>query len=654
MHTPSTRRSFLRTSGTAAAAVAVGVMTPAAASALGGTAIDGLATDRATARSSQVLQLARVWVTRDTSHLLGTFDDTHNVFDDGSVEILLWPGDLARLVQTGLRFEITVADLVARDRAAEAASAGRPPGLRTQPGETTTGNYRTLVDHNADLQRLAADNPGICRLIELPFLSLQGRTVYGIEIAEDVTRTDGRPVYYNDGVHHAREWPAAEMPIMWAFDLVDSYNRATGNLDKVYGSTDADPQDARMLQIVQKTRNIIVPIVNPDGFDYSRTGPAGTGRDVFDSGNTGVLNAAGLGMQYWRKNMRSAVPALNLGVESAVPNNGVVPVTPGALGVDCNRNYSYRWGGGGSSATQNGETYRGPEPFSEPESRNVQWVHQTWQCVSGITHHTSGNLVLWAWGDTHDDAPDDVLLARLGFACGDYNKYRPTKSIDLYVTTGTCSDYTYGTFGSISYTFEHAGSSFHPPYAEVVPQFYANNREALMMMIEFVCLDPGDRSHLAAAIDAFGEPRRGPDTLATHLFGSFQETITGTDYDYLTAPGLDLAERYNCVIQGRLVDGDGNPVAGTVTNTKSFANPLSAGNPIGEPSWPDLWSSTIQTAPDGTFRWVVYPTTAPAVEFEGGQEGVTLTFESGALQAELGDVVVRRGEVRDLGDITLA
>lgn len=644
MHQRSTRRSFLQTSGTAVGALAVGLATAPAAGAL-----EGLATDRATAVTSQVLQLARVWVDRDSAALIGEFDDTHNVFDDGSVELLLWPGDLARLVQTGLRFEITVTDLVARDAADAARAPGRPAALRTQPGETD-GSYRTLGEHEADLQKLATENPDICQLIELPFLSLQGRTVWGIEIAEDVTRRDGRPVYYNDGVHHAREWPAAEMPIMWAFDLVDSYRRATGEPDRAYGSGDPDPQDQRMLQIVQKTRNIIVPVVNPDGFDYSRTGPAGTGRDVFDNSLTGVNPVAG--MQYWRKNMRSLVPAANLGNESAIPNNGVVPTTPGAVGVDPNRNYSYRWGGGGSSASETSGTYRGAEPFSEPEARNVQWVHQAFQCVSGITHHTSGNLVLWAWGDTHDDAPDDVLLARLGFACGDYNGYRPTKSIDLYVTTGTCSDYTYGTFGSISYTFEHAGSSFHPPYASVVPQFYANNREALMMMCEIVCLEPEDRGFLRAAVHGFRD-EGGHNSLQQHLQGPFQEVITGTDYDYRTAPPIDLDARYSSIITGRLIDADGNPVTGTVSNVKDFRNPLSPGNPVDEVDWPEFWNATIDTDADGTFRWTVYPTTRPALEFEGGRETVTIRAEADGLSAEVTDVFLSRGDVRDLGDIVL-
>ncbi len=522
----------------------------------------------------------------------------------------------------------------------------RPAGLAPQPGETA-GDYRTLADYNADMQRLASENPDVCELIELPVKSLQGRTIFGLEIAEDVARKDGRPVFYNDGIHHAREWPAAEVPLMWAFDLIESYRR-------VEDGAELQEHDLRMHNIVRHSRNVVVPIVNVDGFDYSRTGPAGTGRTA-DTSLTGLV--PGASMQYWRKNMRGAradrgVPTVNPGVEHQVPQNGILPTTPGALGVDPNRNYSYRWGGDGSSATQIDETYRGVEPFSEPEPQNVQWAHRTYQCVAGVTHHTSGDLVLWAWGDTHDDAPDDALLARVGFACGDYNGYRPTKSIDLYVTTGTCSDYTYGTFGSVSYTFEHAGSSFHPAYPSTVPSMYAKNREALMLLCELVCLEPEQRSFLLQAVDAFVEPRRGHFTVKQHLQGAFAENISNTQYDYPASNGLDLLGRHHCVLTGQLTR-DGVPVAGSVTNAKAFTNSLSDGNPIGEESWPEEWRSTIQTDADGRFRWIVYPSTRPAVEFAGGEDLVTISAEGldgGSWETQL---AITRGEVRDLGTIEL-
>ncbi len=638
----SSRRSFLRTSGLAAGAMTLGVAGPAAA-------LDGLGTDRVAAAATETMKLARVWLTRETAHLADGFDDTHRSFGDGSYEFLLWPGDLGRLAQTGLRYEITVPDLVARDRARAQQSGGRTVAL--QPGETESGEYRQLADYNADMRKLATDNPGLVKLIELPYRSLEERTVFGLEICTDVDRRDGRPVFYNDGVHHAREWPAGEVPIMWAYDLVESYKADLAGT--------ADMAQKRIANLVRKVRNVIVPIVNVDGFAYSRSIPVEAGTHQVGvsipllGGNDAT--AAGNGfLQYWRKNRRQLTDG-GIAREQGAPN-GLT-----AYGVDPNRNYSYQWGGSGSSNSETSGTYRGEAPFSEPESRNVQWVHQNYQCLTEITHHTSGDLVLWAWGDTAADAPDDVLLARLGIASTFYNGYQPTKSIDLYVTTGTCSDYTYGTWASISYTFEHAGDSFHPEYTGTVPAMYAKNREALTLLAEVVCLDPADRGLLRTEVAANGG-------LRDSLQGDFSRVIEGRRYEYSAAgQAIDLGARYNCVISGRLVDSSGAPVRGSVRLSKSFQNFLwfqgTGQNPINTTHWPEGGEWDIDVADDGTFRWAVNPSSRPAYaddpEF-GDEEAYTVSFRDRSV-AQAGtprtvaarDIILRRGQSVDLGDIVV-
>lgn len=644
----SSRRSFLRSTSLAAGAMALGTTGPAMA--MEGLVVEAGAAGRALDALTEPLRLARVWATQHGQ--LDAFDDTHRVFDDGSAEILLWPGDLARLVQTGLRFEITVPDLIARDRAIAAQPVVRTAAV--QPGETATGDYRFLDDYNAEMMALADENPDLVELITLPFESLEGRTIYGLEIAEDVSRKDGRPVYYNDGIHHAREWPAAEVPIMWAYDLVETFRKVEA------GEEDVSLLDRRIHRLVQRTRNVIVPVVNVDGFRFSRAFIGETG----ERNPTGIGTLGGNGAEaasngfgaYWRKNMHS-----ELGEYGTLPENPVLTQTILALGVDPNRNYSYQWGGNGSSASRDSGTYRGPEPFSEPESRNVQFLHQRYQCIAGITHHTSGDLVLWAWGDTADDAPDDALLARLGFACGSFNQYRPTKSIDLYVTTGTCSDYTYGTYGSVSYTFEHAGSSFHPPYGSTVPAMYAKNREALALIPELVCLEPEDRDLMLEGLQGQAQPgSRVPDTALEYLTGAFDYQIPRRLYSYDESSALDPLGRHHTLITGSLRAPDGSPLAGTIRLRKDFENFLwflgNGGNPTGETHHPELVDAEIQVLGDGpdagTFRWVVNPSTRPFIEAtDGPVEAIVLTAEvDGAVVFER-ELRFSRGEVIDLGDL---
>jgi hypothetical protein len=575
------RRTLLRQAGVAAGALAVGGSLPAAAATTAGrAALTGAA------GGGTLLQLARVWVDHSSAHLLNDFDDTHTVFDDGSVELLLWPGDRAKLAATGLRHEITVPDLIARDTA-EAQSAGaRSASLPLQPGER--GDYRVLADFEADLRDLAARYPDTARLIELPHQSVEGRTVYGIEIATDVHRNDGRAVYYVDGIHHAREWPAAEMPIMFAFDLLESYG--------------TDPQVRR---IVDGVRTIIVPVMNPDGYHWSRSAML----DVQGTGNPAT------GDSYWRKNRRTEPHPLDPVVDNF-----------GAYGIDPNRNYTYAWGGDGSSASQTSGTYRGPEPLSEPECRNVAHLLRTHHATAMITHHTSGRLVLWAWSWTLDDLNDQALIEGLGRAMAAHNGYRPQKSIDLYIHTGVCVDYGYGTFGTISYTFEHA-TSFHPAYAATIPKMYADNRAAFLLLAEEACLPPEQRA----------AGRELPAVLA--------------------ASGYDRDGLHHAVIQGRLVDAGGQPVAGTIRLRKDFTNPLwfrgDGNNPVGQPDVPEFVDTVMDTQPDGSFVYHVNPSTRPHVEAAGGREAYTLIAAAGAAAATM-EVVVDRGQTLDLGTVSLA
>ncbi|MGH2693068.1 MAG: M14 family zinc carboxypeptidase, partial [Actinomycetota bacterium] len=338
------RRDFIRLAGAGAGALA-------GASLLGGRALAAPAYTGVHAATT--LKLANVRIrSMEDELLLGAFDDTHAIPGPGLVEVLLWPGDQAKLEALGLDFEITVDDVVARDLAAQRAFAdARPAGVPVAPGERTA--YRRMADYNTDMTALAQQHPDLARTFVLPLPTLEGRLVYGIEIAANVTRNDGRPVFHMDGCHHSREWPAAEMPMMFAFDLVEGYG-----------------VDARTTDLLDRARVIIVPVMNVDGFIESRDAPV-------DNSATAVAPFAT--MAYWRKNRRSFT-------NTTVP---VIMKNPDAYGVDPNRNYAYQWGdnGGGSSSTQTDETHRGSAPFSEPEAKNIRGLVMSRQTTGMLTHH---------------------------------------------------------------------------------------------------------------------------------------------------------------------------------------------------------------------------------------------------------------------------
>ncbi|MFP5218909.1 MAG: M14 family zinc carboxypeptidase [Actinomycetes bacterium] len=582
------RRGFVK--GATAGLGLFALAGPAAGSVL------GAGTASRVAGAGDVLSLARVWVTsREEGALLSLFDDTHHVFDDGSYEVLLWPGDLARLKAANLRFEITVADVIARDAAAlqradqRASFSGRVPG--------DNGAYRTLDEYNNDMLALVAAHPDDARIISLPHRSREGRSVLGIEIAKDVNAVDGRPVWYMDGLHHAREWPSGENTIMFGFELLENPDN-----------------DERIDGLFRETRTILVPVVNPDGFSWTRQTPT-----TSNYAASLPLIVAGQA-DYWRKNRQGVIE----GVQVAQRN-------PTAIGVDVNRNYSARWGGGGASSRNVDQTYRGSGPFSEPEPRNVADLLRERQPIAVNSNHTYTGLVLRPWGYSGGSArysPDEDLMRDLGRKMCDANGYRNIHSFDLYVTTGTTTDWVYAALGSISYCFEIGLSNFHPDYAgdDGPLHHYRLNREGFILL--------GETARFQR-VSYDGVPQVDKSDPERH-----RELETRHDVEYAT----------HSVISGRVVDAAGNPVQAKLVVERTTEIPLGAGGdnaPYTEPS-----RATSANAEDGSFAWHLPPSTTPIAKERGEVEAWTLTVTTAGGTA-VREVVVDRGETAHLGDIVL-
>jgi hypothetical protein len=556
-----TRRQLLRAAGVgfgvAAASPLVGLD-----KALGGPLFVG-------PHATIVLKLANVRIgSIEEELLLGGFDDTHAIPAPGQIEVLLWPGDQSRLEKLGLDYEITCEDVLARDMAiARATSDTRPKGLKAVPGER--GGYRRWADYVSDMDQLATDHPDLARVFALPEPTLEGRIVYGIEIAANVMREDGRPVFHMDGCHHSREWPAGEMPMMFAFDLIEGYG-----------------VDPRTTELMEKLRFIIVPVMNVDGFMESREAPID---------NSGTSAAPFATMAYWRKNRRSFT-----GVTAPM-----IMKNPDAYGVDPNRNYAYQWGDGdgGSSSTQTNETHRGSAPFSEPESRNIRSLVMSRQTTGMLTHHTHGELCMRPWGWTWDDTADEQMQFDLGAQMTAINGYQNIKARGLYLTSGGSRDWTYGSTGCITYTFEH-GRAFHAAYLSTIPAMYEKNREPFFILA-------------GAAAD----------------------------------PSL------HAVLRGRVTDATGRPIQGRISIQKTLTNPAwlhgdgSAPGGVQETS-EDLATSMV-TEPDGSFVYHVNPSRRLWLD-GGADETYEVSLAADGAGAETRSVIVSRGDDIDLGEIALS
>jgi len=327
--------------------------------------------------------------------------------------------------------------------------SGLPSG-RTQ--------YRQYTDYTDELTDLAEAEPEIAREVTIG-MSLEGRPIQGIEIAADVDATDdGRPVYVNMGVHHAREWPSGEFPMEFAIDLVENHDT-----------------DARIAALLEDVRILVIPIVNVDGFIASRS--YGTSAADDDQNATLIQSLAGTGA-YRRKNCRPVSPA-DAEINCAMRTSG----------VDLNRNYGAYWGGPGSSTDPTSQSFRGPAPYSEPESEAVHQLSASLHPTVFISNHTFTDDGKWLRQPGFDapflpqDAigattPDEAAMKDLGDDMQAATGWTSERGYEtLGDITGATEDWNYFAQGSYGYTPEARGLNFHANYQDSVIEEYLGDAQ---------------------------------------------------------------------------------------------------------------------------------------------------------------------------------
>jgi carboxypeptidase T len=306
------------------------------------------------------------------------------------------------------------------------------------------GAYHTLSEIEDILEDIANNYPDITDLYSIA-TTYEGREVWCLEISDNPGADEGEPGVFFMGLHHAREWPTAEICLYIADQLTSQYG-----------------SNPTIKDLVDNRRIWLVTCVNPDGYYFCH-----------DQGND------------WRKNRR--------------------PVT-GGIGIDLNRNYAGSsngdpwgaWGSVGTGSISNNpdtEVYCGPSPFSEIETQAVRDIFLENDICASISWHTHGELVLIPWGYSFDNPPDDPYITQVGQQIASKitrqsgsGTYFAEKGADLYPTTGDTDDWAYGYAHNIlgrptfAYTIE-ACSSFQPS-ASYLDQIVAENFDGALYLLE--------------------------------------------------------------------------------------------------------------------------------------------------------------------------
>src|SRR3954447_6636314 len=511
-----------------------------------------------------------------------------------AIAVLSSPAQGLALTRAGYTYSTLIPDMAAAERTYRArdaqAAAAAPSALPS--GRST---YRHYPDIQADLKKIVSSHPNLARPLVLPKKSFQGRDIEGIEVTDDVgANDDGKPTFWLMGVHHAREWPSAEIPVEFGMYLTSSFG-----------------SDPRVTALLKNVRIVITPVINPDGYITSResTDPADQSQDPGMAPSLAESVAPpGGSLAYRRKNC-----------DGASPN----PATPCNLqwGVDPNRNYGQNWGGPGAGTDPNDQDYRGTGMWSEPETQAVHEFSQSHDVTTLITMHNFASLVLRPPG-VHNAglAPDEPALKKLGDRMGDDTGYTSEFSYQLYDTSGTTEDWNYAAAGTFGYTIEMGpsadkGGNFHIAYDRaVVAQWTGSETEK------------GKGKGLRDALLAAGE------TAADR--GEFS-TLQGT-----APPGSLLRLRKDfttfssdiCTVEDTGVDCTAQ---GAVLPKQSQPAPL---------------DYTTVVPPSGNFSWIVTPSTRPFELKAGRSEQWTLTCEDPGTRKveETRKITVDRGQTLQL------
>ena len=297
------------------------------------------------------------------------------------------------------------------------------------------GAYHSYLELEKDLYLLESTYPNLAK-VEIIGTSHEARNIYALKISDNVQWDENEASVIFMGCHHAREWISVEVPYLTAEHLLENYR-----------------SDSEIKNLVDQSEIWFIPLVNPDGLVYS----------IYF-------------YRYWRKNRR---------------NNG-----DGSYGVDPNRNYGYKWGYDniGSSSNPSSNVYRGPYPFSEPETQAVRdfMVGKDFRAL--VSYHNYSQIIIYPWGYTDEPSALDDLMHdmaeqmtnKMGQVNG--NLYSFGRAGDsLYLTNGDTTDWGLGVLGIPSFTIELPpvdilSGGFYNSESDIMPIFQENLPAALYLI----------------------------------------------------------------------------------------------------------------------------------------------------------------------------
>lgn len=255
--------------------------------------------------------------------------------------------------------------------------------------------------------------------------SLEGRDIWAIKISDNPNQDEiEEPAVLFNSMHHAREVMSPEASL----DIIET-------LLNGYGS------DQKITNWIDSYEIWVIPMLNVDG-------------------NNKMWNHD----KWWRKNNR------------------------GGFGVDLNRNYPSGWNKcNGSSGSQSSQTYRGPNPASEPETQAMMNFVAKVRPVFDISYHSYSELVIYPLGCSPERTVNKDVIEKIGQEIGQKLNYKAGTAWELlYNADGGDIDWMYDAYQVIPFVIELNSrmQGFQPNYAKWRDKTVKRNRPGWMHLLE--------------------------------------------------------------------------------------------------------------------------------------------------------------------------
>uniref|UniRef100_A0A915JBR4 Zinc carboxypeptidase A 1 n=1 Tax=Romanomermis culicivorax TaxID=13658 RepID=A0A915JBR4_ROMCU len=240
--------------------------------------------------------------------------------------------------------------------------------------------YHDYDRMRAYMRHVEREYPHIAKVYNLGY-SHENRPIEMIKISHPLSAIDKKAIWVDAGIH-AREWASSSTAIYFIHQLVTRYDH-----------------DPAITQYVQNITWYIAPLVNPDGYMYTRSSSEPE-------------------VRMWRKN-RAPNTDRCLGSSDFCCKgvqlyksfiNCKTLMTHINFQVDLNRNFDFHWSESGASSNPCDEIYEGSAAFSEPEAKAIRdfvWPHRN-EIEAVITMHTYSQLWIHPFGHQRSSYPEDL------------------------------------------------------------------------------------------------------------------------------------------------------------------------------------------------------------------------------------------------------